>query len=65
MLFIANGVIEKVAALMGITEPHDLYDFWYLTEFEGMKVKDYKPEFERKAKNKGHDPAKFKEKKES
>ena len=55
-------LIEKMAALMGRTEPRDLYDFWYLTEFEGMKVKDYKPEFERKAKNKGHDPAKFEEK---
>jgi predicted nucleotidyltransferase component of viral defense system len=59
---LSEVLIEKMAALMGRTEPRDLYDFWYLTEYEGMKVKDYKPELERKAKNKGHDPEKFEEK---
>jgi predicted nucleotidyltransferase component of viral defense system len=52
-------LIEKMAALMGRTEPRDLYDFWYLTENERMSTKENKPEFERKAKNKNQDPAKF------
>lgn len=55
-------LIEKMAALMGRTEPRDLYDFWHLTEIERLRTKDFKPEFERKAKNKGHDPEKFEEK---
>jgi uncharacterized protein len=55
-------LIEKMAALMGRTEPRDLYDFWYLNENEGMDARYYKPEFERKAKNKGHDPATFESK---
>lgn len=54
-------LIEKMAALMGRTEPRDLYDFWYLTEIERLSTKHYKPEFERKAKNKVHDPSKFEE----
>jgi len=59
---LSEVLIEKMAALMGRTEPRDLYDFWYLTEFERMRIKDYKPEFERKAKNKGHNPDAFEEK---
>jgi uncharacterized protein len=55
-------LVEKMAALMGRTEPRDLYDFWHLTEIERLSIKYYKPEFERKAKNKGHDPEKFEEK---
>ncbi|MBY0482084.1 MAG: nucleotidyl transferase AbiEii/AbiGii toxin family protein [Chitinophagaceae bacterium] len=55
-------LIEKMAALMGRTEPRDLYDFWYLNESEGIDAKYHKPEFERKAKNKGHDPADFEKK---
>lgn len=51
-----------MAALMGRTEPRDLYDFWYLTEHDGIKVSEYKGEFERKAKNKKHDPKQFEEK---
>lgn len=47
---------------MGRTEPRDLYDFWYLTENERLSTKKHRPEFERKAKNKGHDPSKFEEK---
>ena len=54
-------LIEKMAALMGRTEPRDLYDFWHLTEIERLSAKHFKPEFERKAKNKGHDPEKFEE----
>lgn len=29
---LSEVIIEKMAALMGRTEPRDLYDFWYLTE---------------------------------
>jgi predicted nucleotidyltransferase component of viral defense system len=55
-------LIEKMAALMGRTEPRDLYDFWHLTEIERLSTKQCRPEFERKAKNKGHNPAKLDEK---
>ena len=56
---LSEVLIEKMAALMGRTEPRDLYDFWHLTENERMSTKEHKPEFERKAKNKNHDPDKF------
>lgn len=39
-------LIEKMAALMGRTEPKDLYDFWHLTEIEKLSTGYYKPEFE-------------------
>lgn len=55
-------LIEKMAALMGRTEPRDLYDFWYLNEVENIDAKYYKPEFKRKAKNKGHEPSEFEKK---
>ena len=55
-------LIEKMAALMGRTEPRDLYDFWYLTENEGLDTAHVKPEFERKARNKGHDFRLFEQK---
>lgn len=58
-------VIEKMCALMGRTQPRDLYDLWYLFEYEKLNITDTWPEFERKAKNKGHDPANFKEKVQS
>ena len=45
-------LIEKMAALMGRTEPRDLYDFWYLTEIERMSVKDHNIEFRSKAEHK-------------
>ncbi len=47
---------------MARQEPRDLYDFWYLTEIEGMEPRNVKGEFEHKAKNKGHDPETFQEK---
>jgi predicted nucleotidyltransferase component of viral defense system len=59
---LSEVLIEKMASLMGRTEPRDLYDFWHLTEIERLSTKDHKPEFERKAKNKGHDASKFEEK---
>jgi uncharacterized protein len=58
-------LIEKMCALMGRTQPRDLYDLWYLLEYEKMNIQHCWPEFERKAKNKGHTPAAFKEKGES
>lgn len=58
---LSEVLIEKMAALMGRTEPRDLYDFWYLTEVECMAIKDHKIEFERKSKNKKLNPAQFEE----
>jgi predicted nucleotidyltransferase component of viral defense system len=55
-------LIEKMAALMGRTEPRDLYDFWHLTENERLDTGHVKPEFERKARNKGHDFRLFEQK---
>jgi len=55
-------LIEKMAALMGRTEPRDLFDFWYLTENMRLSTRHHKPEFERKARNKKQDPFKFEEK---
>ena len=47
---------------MGRTEARDLYDFWYLNEFERIDTQYHKSEFERKAKNKGHNPNEFEKK---
>jgi uncharacterized protein len=55
-------LIEKMCALMGRTQPRDLYDFWYLLEYDKMDITCNWPEFERKAKNKGLLPSAFKEK---
>ena len=59
---LSEVLIEKMAALMGRTEPRDLYDFWYLVENEGMKVKEHNIEFRNKAEHKGHNPDQFSEK---
>lgn len=55
-------LIEKMAALMGRTEPRDFYDFWYLTEIDRLNVKEHWCEFERKAEHKGLDPTMFESK---
>jgi uncharacterized protein len=55
-------LIEKMCALMGRTQPRDLYDLWYLLEYDKMDITHSWPEFERKARNKGHLPSAFKEK---
>lgn len=55
-------LIEKMAALMGRSEPRDLYDFWHLTEVEGMDVRGVLPDFARKAANKGLSASEFMEK---
>jgi predicted nucleotidyltransferase component of viral defense system len=52
-------VIEKMAALMGRTIPRDLYDFEYLTNTSGIELQDVFYEFQRKARNKGHNPGEF------
>ena len=52
-------VIEKMAALMGRTEPRDLYDFNYLTSIEQIDLQDIYYEFERKAAHKGLMPSGF------
>ena len=48
-----------MAALMGRTEPRDLYDFWYLIEMHGMKVSEHQVEFASKAKHKSQNPEEF------
>jgi predicted nucleotidyltransferase component of viral defense system len=58
---LSEVLIEKMAALMGRTEPRDLYDFWYLTEVERMTIKEHKMEFQRKAKNNKLNPLQFEE----
>jgi predicted nucleotidyltransferase component of viral defense system len=52
-------VIEKMTALMGRTIPRDLYDFEYLTNTEGIELKDIFYEFQGKAEHKGHNPSEF------
>jgi len=56
---LSEVLIEKMAALMGRTEPRDLYDFWYLLEIERIKFKEHDIEFISKAKHKGHNPEEF------
>jgi uncharacterized protein len=48
--------IEKLCALMGRTEPRDLYDLWYLLEIAELEGRYYWSEFVQKAQHKGHDP---------
>jgi uncharacterized protein len=52
-------LIEKMCALMGRTEPRDLYDLWYLLEIAKLESMDYWREFTQKAHHKGHNPNKF------
>jgi predicted nucleotidyltransferase component of viral defense system len=54
--------IEKMAALMGRTIPRDLYDFEYITNFEGIELQEIYYEFRAKAEHKGHNPDEFVEK---
>ena len=59
---LAEVLIEKMTALMGRTEPRDLYDFWYLTEIERLDISEHLFEFQNKAQHKKQDPKKFTEK---
>jgi|ERR1035437_369275 predicted nucleotidyltransferase component of viral defense system len=56
---LAEVLIEKMAALMGRTEPRDLYDFWYLTEVERIRVAEHAIPFHSKAERKKHEPKDF------
>ncbi len=55
-------LIEKMCAIMGRTQPRDLYDLWYLLEYDKIDINHNWPEFERKAANKEHKPSEFTEK---
>ena len=59
---LAEVLIEKMTALLGRTEPRDLYDFWYLTEVGRLEIPDYLYEFQNKAQHKKQDPNSFFEK---
>lgn len=59
---LSEVLIEKMAALMGRTEPRDLYDFWYLTEVERIEVAEHAIAFRSKAERKKQEPKKFSEK---
>jgi uncharacterized protein len=59
---LSEVLIEKMVALMGRTEPRDLYDFWYLTEVERIDTSEHSVPFHSKAKRKNQDPEKFAEK---
>jgi predicted nucleotidyltransferase component of viral defense system len=52
-------LIEKMCALMGRTEPRDLYDLWYLLEIAKLEAPYYWPEFAQKAQHKGHKANQF------
>lgn len=56
---LSEVLVEKMAALMGRTEPRDLYDFWYLLEEHRLDMADHNIEFINKAKHKGHNPNEF------
>jgi predicted nucleotidyltransferase component of viral defense system len=56
---LSEVLIEKMTAVMGRTIPRDIYDLWYLFVHEGLNLSDHNIEFERKARNKGHDPSHF------
>jgi len=50
---------EKLCALMGRTEPRDLYDVWWLLEFGSLDPVILTHDFMLKAGHKGHDPARL------
>jgi len=50
---------EKLCALMGRTEPRDLYDVWWLLEMGGVDPALLTHDFLRKAEHKGHDPTRL------
>ncbi|MEL6539529.1 MAG: nucleotidyl transferase AbiEii/AbiGii toxin family protein [Bacteroidota bacterium] len=52
-------LIEKMCALMGRTEPRDLYDFWYLLEIAQLRIDHLWSEFSQKAQHKGYTPNQF------
>lgn len=52
-------MVEKLVALMGRTQPRDLYDVWYLLEENAVEFDFLKNEFAEKARHKGHAPENF------
>ena len=50
---------EKLCALMGRTEPRDLYDVWWLLESGRIEPVPFVDDFVRKAEHKGHDPGRL------
>jgi predicted nucleotidyltransferase component of viral defense system len=50
---------EKLCALMGRTEPRDLYDVWWLLKMSGVDPALVTHDFLRKAEHKGHEPARL------
>jgi uncharacterized protein len=52
-------MIEKLVALMGRTQPRDLYDIWYLLEETELDLELLKLEFVAKAQHKGHQATQF------
>lgn len=52
-------MIEKLVALMGRSQPRDLYDIWYLLEENEVALDFIKNDFAAKAKHKGYDPTQF------
>jgi uncharacterized protein len=52
-------MIEKLVALMGRTQPRDLYDIWYLLEENEIALDFLQNDFVEKANHKGHDPKLF------
>lgn len=52
-------IAEKLRSLMQRTEPRDLYDLWYLFEYERKDIVDLIADLKVKAENKGLDPTKL------
>ncbi len=52
-------VVEKLVALIGRTQPRDLYDIWFLLEERAVEIDFLKNEFAEKARHKGHAPENF------
>ena len=52
-------IVEKLVALIGRTQPRDLYDIWYLLEENVVQLEFLKTEFADKARHKGHQPDSF------
>ena len=52
-------IVEKLVALMGRTQPRDLYDIWYLLKENAVELDFLKTEFAEKARHKGHKPENF------
>ena len=55
-------LIEKMAALMGRTEPRDFYDFWYFMEIERMDLAEHIGAFRQKVIRHKHNPKEFSQK---